>query len=106
MTTIKISRRKCYRNAPEGTPLAESTIVESGAVGVPLEVGRRYYLITNHTEEARYEFSRSPGRKNLSGQVCTDGWLGSSYGVDRYARGIVRVVGFTSRSVVCEVLDQ
>lgn len=97
-----IPRKKCYRNDLEGT------IVESGAVGVPLEVGRRYYLIINHytDEAARYEFSRLPGRKNLSGQECTDGWLGSSYGVDRYARGIVRVAGFTSRSVVCEVLDQ
>jgi len=52
-----------------------------------------YYLISVCLERGSdyWDFSKEPGRKNMSHEICTDGWLGSTNNVARYARGAVCV---------------
>jgi len=65
-----------------------------------------YYLIDVSPQRGSdyWDFSRDPGRKNMSHEICYNGWLGSTNNVSQSACGAVRVQGGRVRKVDVEEL--
>ncbi len=69
-----------------------------------LQSGSEFYLIgicnQNQTNGAeRLVAQQSPGCKNMSGEPCAEGWLGTTDNIDRYAHGKYRVIKVESREL-------
>lgn len=60
------------------------------------KVGDEFYLVeltfNNHGGEQRLDAHSEPQRKNMSGEICVNGWLGETDNVNKYALGKHRVV--------------
>ena len=65
-----------------------------------LQPGQTIYPVRHthiHRGGERIELRTQPGRKNLSHEPCTRGWLGTTNDVEAVALGEHEVIGVTSR---------
>lgn len=68
------------------------------------------FLLEHHIldegKDPIYYISRTPGRKNLSGESVLDGWLGNTNNVYRAAHGLVVVISAGEESAIVEPIKE